>query len=285
MKKFKPILKFIIVVFLVHLPYYVFFEDLWEILYLHIVELNPLEVTNVMNLMGDILTLLSILLIWKMGLVDLRSEFKNGWSTLTKMKLPIFAGVLWFWADGVLLSLLDLEMTEEYQDYLFDKSLHSPFLVFQTCFGKPLLEELLIRTACLGLMLRSGIKPWVAVFVSSIAFGVIHSDFSQIVFAGIGGLMLGFIYYKTNNIFATMIIHSIQNTLATIIAFTSETTDDFQNVQDCSSDDSIGMFVLFLVVLVFASASILIMKRFCSKFPQPQFVKSVESDEPVMEEC
>ena len=77
-----------------------------------------------------------------------------------------------------------------------------------------------------------------------------------------------------------MIIHAIQNTYSTFIKLILER---FEYTPDVSSD---GVVVkLFSVSLMVASAtiSILVMKRFCSKYPQPQFVENEEPDEQVME--
>ena len=106
-------------------------------------------------------------------------------------------------------------------------------------------------------------------------------NMAQFVFAGIGGLILGLVYYKTNNIFSVMIIHIIQNTFATVMTLSME--------RICYEDkhlyDLIGLPTVVVLLIVFASGSIYLLKRLCSQFPQPQFVENVEADEQVMEEC
>ena len=49
--------------------------------------------------------------------------------------------------------------------------------------------------------------------------------------------------------------------------------------------DLIGLPTVVVLLIVFASGSIYLLKRLCSQFPQPQFVENVEADEQVMEEC
>ena len=185
------------------------------VLYFVISHTKPSELSNMLLhmdttidvLLSDIFMLaIPLVLTWKFGLIDLAAEFRNGRDTFRNMKLPILVGVLWFLADTMLEDLLGIEMPEELQK-TFKEMMHSPIGAFGICVAGPILEELLMRTAILGLMLRGGVKPWIAIVISALAFGLMHMNMAQFVFAGIGGLILGLVYYKTNNIFSVMIIH------------------------------------------------------------------------------
>ena len=92
--------------------------------------------------------------------------------------------------------------------------------------------------------------------------------------------MLGYIYYKTNNVFATMIIHAIQNTYSTFIKLILER---FEYTPDDSYDGVVVKLFSVSLMIFSATISILIMKRFCSQYPQPQFVENDEPSEQVME--
>lgn len=140
----------------------------------------------------------------------------------------------------------------------------------------------MFRTVILGLMLRSGVKPWVAIILSAFLFGASHLNMCQFVHAGVGGLMLGFVYYKTNNVFATIIIHAIHNSWVTFLGLIME---GLEYTPDSSDKGLVVKLISVSLMVAFASASILIMKRFISRYPQPQFVENDEPDEPVMEEC
>ena len=222
-----------------------------------------------------------VIVAWKYGLIDLPSEFRNSRDTLSKMALPILAGLLWFYADNHLVNLFDIQMPHEVQGRI-DVRMHSPYGLFSVCILKPVLEELMFRTVILGLMLRSGVKPWVAIILSAFLFGASHLNMCQFVHAGVGGLMLGFVYYKTNNVFATIIIHAIHNSWVTFLGLIME---GLEYTPDSSYDGLVVKLISVSLMVAFASASILIMKRFISRYPQPQFVENEEPDEPVMEEC
>ena len=283
MNKFKPVLKFVGVYLLVIVALFIFCIIAF-VLYLVLSHGKTGELQNAIMYMssGPIAVLLNdvlffvipLVVAWKLGLLDLSTEFRNGRETFSKMKLPILVGVLWFFADAMLEDLLTIEMPEELQK-TFKGLMHSPVGVFGICVGAPVLEELLMRTAILGLMLRGGVKPWIAITISALAFGLMHMNMAQFVFAAIGGLMLGFVYYKTKNVFAVMIIHAIQNTFGTVVSLTMER----MGYEDGHIYDLIGIPAVVLLFVVFASGSIYLLKRLCAQFPQPQFVENDEPDE------
>ena len=117
--------------------------------------------------------------------------------------------------------------------------------------------------------------------LSAFLFGASHLNMCQFVHSGVGGLMLGFVYYKTNNVFATIIIHAIHNSWVTFLGLIME---GLEYTPDSSDKGLVVKLISVSLMVAFASVSILIMKRFISRYPQPQFVENEEPDEPVMEE-
>ena len=284
MKKFKPVLKFVGVYLLVLVALFII-GIIAVALCFAFSHTKPVELQNAIMrnsvLLNDlVMFVIPLAVAWKFGILDFATEFRNGRETFSKMKLPILVGVLWFFADSMLEDLCGIEMPEELQK-TFKELMHSPIGAFGICVAGPILEELLMRTAILGLMLRGGVKPWIAIVISAFAFGLMHMNMAQFVFAGIGGLILGLVYYKTNNIFSVMIIHIIQNTFATVMTLSLESI----GYEDKHLHELIGLPTVVVLLIVFASGSIYLLKRLCSQFPQPQFVENVESDEPVVEEC
>ena len=278
MEKFKPVLKFFgifIVTIIALIVIELFCRAVMDVLGVYV----SIRVDSVIVAAG--MFIVPVIVAWKYGLIDLPSEFRNSRDTLSKMALPILAGLLWFYADNHLVNLFDIQMPDEVQGRI-DVRMHSPYGLFSVCILKPVLEELMFRTVILGLMLRSGVKPWVAIILSAFLFGASHLNMCQFVHSGVGGLMLGFVYYKTNNVFATIIIHAIHNSWVTFLGLIME---GLEYTPDSSYDDLVVKLISVSLMVAFASASILIMKRFISRYPQPQFVENEEPDEPVMEEC
>lgn len=82
-----------------------------------------------------------------------------------------------------------------------------------------LLEEMVWR----GYILRSlrGYGDGFAVVVSSLLFGLMHGNLRQIPFAFIVGLVLGYLYVQTNNIWIPIIVHFINNSISTVMEYVS----------------------------------------------------------------
>ena len=47
-----------------------------------------------------------------------------------------------------------------------------------------------------------------------------HFNLSQFIFATIGGIALGIVYYKSGNIILPLIVHALNNTLSSILTLT-----------------------------------------------------------------
>ena len=78
----------------------------------------------------------------------------------------------------------------------------------------PITEEIAFREAICGGMLRAGKKPWTAILVSSLVFGLIHMNPAQIPFAIAAGVVMAIVYVKTQSIISSCIIHVLNNAFA-----------------------------------------------------------------------
>ncbi|MFI3289856.1 MAG: CPBP family intramembrane glutamic endopeptidase [Rikenellaceae bacterium] len=77
----------------------------------------------------------------------------------------------------------------------------------------PIFEELLCRGVILEAIRRKH-GGWIACVVSSLMFGVMHFEPQSILNAFMIGLLLGYLYIRTNSIFAPIIIHFLNNVMA-----------------------------------------------------------------------
>lgn len=77
----------------------------------------------------------------------------------------------------------------------------------------PVFEELIFRGLILESLLRRHRRLF-SVIMSSLFFGVIHLQPAVIITAAAAGFVFGTIYLHTNSIFATIILHSINNAIA-----------------------------------------------------------------------
>ena len=80
-----------------------------------------------------------------------------------------------------------------------------PLFLYAVILG-PVCEELTFRGLCFSYVRRS-MSFWTANLISSIAFGLMHMNPLQSIYAIVVGLVLGAVYEKSRNIFVTIAIH------------------------------------------------------------------------------
>lgn len=82
--------------------------------------------------------------------------------------------------------------------------------VFIIAVWAPLAEELVFR-AMVFRTLRKGFRFFPAALISGVAFGVYHLNWVQGVYAGLLGILLAFIYEKTNSLLGCYLFHFMFN--------------------------------------------------------------------------
>lgn len=80
------------------------------------------------------------------------------------------------------------------------------------CFIVPLEEELIFRGAIFGI-LRMKMKPAAAILITAAIFGIMHRVSIHTAYAVVCGIILTACYHYTDNIFASVAMHSIFNIL------------------------------------------------------------------------
>lgn len=83
----------------------------------------------------------------------------------------------------------------------------------------PVLEELLCRGVVLG-ALRARYGAVAAWLVSALFFGVLHLQPVLVINAFVIGLILGYVYIVTDSLWATMILHALNNAVAYLLLLT-----------------------------------------------------------------
>ncbi len=127
----------------------------------------------------------------------------------------------------------------------------------------PLLEEVL----CRGIILRGLLhyySPWKAILWSAGIFAVIHLNPWQAIPAFLLGSLMGWIYYKTRSLWATIFIHFINN------SFSFAITVLFPKLPDDITYSSIipgnYYYITFTIALLFTAGAIYIMNQ---KYDKP----------------
>ena len=160
----------------------------------------------------------------------------------------ILVGVMWLLASQVILEPL-LELMPSNNDFGIGRGIWAGFTAIVSA---SVLEELL----CRGVIFETLNKRWGAktsILVSALFFGLLHFDPANATVAIVAGLIFGVLYIRTSSIYATIIIHALNNAIAfALISF---------GVEDLSFREVLGggatyYIVYALSVAIFVSASV-----------------------------
>lgn len=86
--------------------------------------------------------------------------------------------------------------------------------IFSTAIVVPVMEEFAFRGVLLSSLRRYG--SGFAIVASALVFSLVHLDFANVVFALLCGLVFGFLYVRTGNLWITISIHALNNLLAVL---------------------------------------------------------------------
>ena len=81
----------------------------------------------------------------------------------------------------------------------------------------PLTEELVFRGAILKALLQWKPNPWVGIVISALLFALVHMNPAQMPHAILVGLLLGWMYYRTDSIIPGVVYHWVNNTVAYVM--------------------------------------------------------------------
>lgn len=99
----------------------------------------------------------------------------------------------------------------------FDMILKDRLGYFVVGLLAPFVEELVFRGAVLRVLLRWKRNPWAGIAVSALFFALVHVNPAQMFHAFLIGLLLGWMYYRTDSIVPGVIYHWVNNTVAYVL--------------------------------------------------------------------
>jgi membrane protease YdiL (CAAX protease family) len=113
----------------------------------------------------------------------------------------------------------------------------------------PILEELLFRGAIIRLLLPH-YKPWIAILISGLIFGVIHANPAQTVPAILIGCALGWVYYLTRSVLPCILIHIFNNGMSVFLSTQFPQEENLAQIMGAP----VYVAVLVVAVVFFAMA-------------------------------
>ena len=110
----------------------------------------------------------------------------------------------------------------------------------------PLVEEVVFRGAILGVLLTLFGRRWhwVPIAISALIFGAAHGNVPQFVHATILGLLLGWMFYRTDSIVPGVVLHWVNNSAAYLIANLIPNSEDAALIDIFSGDSRAVLMAL-----------------------------------------
>ena len=129
----------------------------------------------------------------------------------------------------------DVESMKRTSEYLFSGI---PGILQGGVFA-PIAEEIGFRGILLGGLLKTRCRPWIAILVSALVFALGHGFGVSFVGAMVFGIIVGWLYWRTDSIIPGILIHIANNSLS------------FINLSGQSNTVCLIIFVASLLLLAF----------------------------------
>ncbi len=125
----------------------------------------------------------------------------------------------------------------------------------------PFLEEFAFRGVILSTLRRYGLG--FSIVASALIFGMAHLEPATVVFATFSGLVFGFLYAKTNNLWLTVWIHGLNNGIAVVGSHTDALFGS------CSGAVDVALMLVPVGLGLVALAVLLVFRRGLVLGPRP----------------
>lgn len=157
----------------------------------------------------------------------------------------------------------EVEFPEDMVQLMLDMA-RNPWGLFVLIIVGPITEELLFREGIEGEMLRRGVRPWTAIIVSALVFSFVHLNLAQSLYAFPLGIMLAIIYYRSNSIVLTSLLHMLNNGIVVIQLHTmGEEAVNASPAEMFGSETAAWIFMA-----LFGLLSIVLLRMFWNLYPQ-----------------
>lgn len=172
-----------------------------------------------------------VLVCWKaLKVMEIPATFKASKMSVGWVLMALVAAFSGAFAGDLLVEITN--MPNFIEDTMMEQLSYSFWGILTVAIVGPIAEELVFREGVCGYLARNGAKPWKAIWVSAVLFGIIHMNPAQVVVAMVIGIILGVIYIKTGNVVLTSIIHILNNSIALIqMNVMGEKAKDFSMVE------------------------------------------------------
>ena len=200
-----------------------------------------LSLTNVFLLISSVLTILILILIYKVKKRDYKEELQIVRTHKLNIFYAIFIGICcWLFNSGALSLVEEAGLFSnhfEYMNEILAPISQGSILISMITVGiiAPIAEEFLFRGVIYNTLNKKISIKW-TIIIQAILFGVFHGNLVQGTYATLLGLIFGYVTYKTKSLWPAIIMHMANNLTANIVSFVA--------------GDYIGGTLLFIVFAI-----------------------------------
>ncbi len=178
-----------------------------------VVLVKYLKVTNglIALSIGALISLIVYLLLFR----DLRHHVRR--LSLQDVNLSLSSGFLTIFISSiVMLAVVAIfpsiqNISEDISNYI--KSEDAIIVFIAVVIAAPIIEEIIFRCIIFTELTKvTTVRN--TIIIQAVLFGIFHANIYQFIYAFFIGILLGYIYAKTNNILITIIAHMVNNALS-----------------------------------------------------------------------
>jgi len=180
--------------------------------------------TNYILLASSIVTVVVFLLIYKARKKNIKEELQIVKTSKSNIIIGIGLGIsAWLFNTGLISLVQESGLFKEYfsiMENMLAPLSEGSVLVSLLTVGivVPFTEEFIFRGVIFK-TLNKNISVLGTIIIQALFFGVFHGNLIQGIYTTLLGLVLGYITYRTRSLWPAIIIHMINNTIATISPF------------------------------------------------------------------
>lgn len=231
---------------------------------LNMVNSLSMELTFATNIISLAIFILIYKIINKSFLNKIKADLPDKRSILPSCILGVCGQFATLFVLGMIIMFLPkswIDSFEQTSDIIENANALMSFLV--AVILAPIFEEILCRGLILN-TLNKVMHKWVAIILSSAIFGIIHGNPIQFIYATALGILLGWIYTKTDSILIPILCHLAFNLTSTLLQYVN-------------TENAIASVILSLVMYASIPIFTLCVVYFCLKsFNKPREEKPKE---------
>ena len=177
--------------------------------------------------------------------------------------------------SNITTSIIGIFKQSEVQNTVLDMTMGmSPALTFVIMvIAAPIVEEYIFRKLLIDRASKYG--EVLAIVLSGAMFGLFHGNLNQFLFTFVMGCFYGFIYLRTRNVIYTILLHMVNNFMASILGMLVLEKSGMLEIMNATTQEEMMQllmnnlsgaaiyfgYVMLLLVIVFAGIILLILKR------------------------